>query len=112
MKKVYICSAYASRGFKEANLMMAKTYCRIALQNGFLPIAPHVMYGELLDDNDPSERELALAAGLELLEACDEIWIHGPVTGGMIGEVKRAEELGIVIRFICRDGSDWVWPKA
>lgn len=112
MKKVYICSAFASSGTKVGNLIMARFYSETALRRGYLPIAPHLMYGEILQDDYPEDREMALAAGLELLEMCDEIWIFGPVAGGMINEVKKAEEMGLVVRFICKDGSDWIWPKA
>lgn len=112
MKKAYICSPLMSRGEKWKNMEEAKNYCRQALLRGYISIAPHVMYGNSLNDADPKEREIALAAGLELLKMCDEIWIFGSVTGGMVDEVKKAEELGLVIRFIQRDGSDWVWPKA
>lgn len=112
MKKVYICSALTSRGEKWRNLAEAQNYCRQALMRGYLPIAPHVMYGNSLADDDPKEREIALAAGIELLKVCDEIWIFGSVTGGMVNEVQVAKELDLTIRFICKDGSDWVWPKA
>ena len=34
MKKVYICSPYASQGIKEQNVKNAVKYCRMAMEKG------------------------------------------------------------------------------
>ena len=55
---VYICSPYA--GDVERNVNMARTYSRFAVRNTCIPITPHLLYPQFMDDGSPAERELAL----------------------------------------------------
>ena len=100
-KKAYICSplsAKTAEGIKE-NMRMANQYaqeisqllsCRAAAVHGILP--------DLLDDNDPVERKLALDFGIKYLATCDMLVICGDrVSSGMTGEIKAAKVLGIPI---------------
>ncbi len=112
MKKVYICSPYASQGERKQNLENAKEYCRQAIQKGYIPIAPHVFYTQILNDDIAGERAAGLQLGIELLRECDEIWVFGRVLGGMVAEVQMANKLGLSVHFIQRDGSEWEWPRA
>ena len=86
---VHICSKY--RGDIEANTKKAKQYCRYALDQGCVPIAPHLMLPQFMDEE--SERELAMEADLQILSRCDEIWICGDeMSAGMAAEVAFAKE--------------------
>ena len=100
MKKIYICSRLA--GDYEANIEAAREYSRYVMKEcGALPIAPHLLFPQFLDDTDPTERELGLAAGLELLEFCDELWYFGDsVSQGMVREICAAKEMGIPVRYV------------
>lgn len=96
MKLVYIASPYA--GDVQANTEAAKGYCRAALEEGVVPIAPHLLYPQFLEDSDPAERNLGLRAGLELLARCDELWVCGPeISPGMAREIQFARGLGLPI---------------
>lgn len=55
---VYICSPYS--GDTEANLAKARNFCRFALDQGQIPLAPHLMFPQFMNDADPVERELAI----------------------------------------------------
>lgn len=112
MKKVYICSPYASQGNREQNVRNAIGYCRTAILRGYLPIAPHVFYTQMLNDDIEEERAAGLALGMELLKDCEEIWVFGSVKGGMVAEVQKAQELGLKVVFILKNGGEWIWPKA
>lgn len=112
MKKVYICSPYASQGERKQNVANAIEYCRSAILKGYLPIAPHVFYTQMLNDDIEQERAAGLALGMELLKSCDEIWVFGSVKGGMIAEVQKANELGLKVVFMLKNGGGWIWPKA
>ena len=74
MKRVYVCAPLG--GNIEENLKKVKTYTAYALRCGTAPVVPH-FYAECLDDNDPKDREIGLAAGLSLLWFCDELWLFG-----------------------------------
>lgn len=112
MKKVYICSPYASQGIREQNVANAISYCRMAIMRGYLPIAPHVFYTQMLNDDVEAERAAGLALGMELLKECDEVWVFGSAKGGMIAEIQKAGELGIKVIYMQNNGGDWTWPKA
>ena len=97
MKLVYIASPYA--GDIPNNVERAKGYRKQALEQGVIPIAPHLLYPQLLEDSDPAERILGLRAGLELLARCEEMWIFGgEISPGVSREIKFAQGLGIPIR--------------
>ena len=64
-----------------------------------IPVAPHLLYPQFLEDSNPAERSLGLRAGLELLARCDEMWIFGgEISPGMSREIQFAQGLGIPIR--------------
>ncbi|MFT8889410.1 MAG: DUF4406 domain-containing protein [Ethanoligenens sp.] len=97
MKLAYICSPYA--GNVPENIRFARAACRFAIQEGFAPVAPHLLYPQLLNDAVPAERGAGLQMGLRLLSACDELWICGEtISSGMNQEIAEAKRLGIHIR--------------
>lgn len=58
MSVVYVCSPYA--GDVEENIRKACAYCRYTVDQGCIPLAPHLYLPQFLDEE--SERELALFA--------------------------------------------------
>ena len=96
---VYIASPLS--GDVEQNLDFARQACRYAISQGVTPFAPHLLYPQMLDDNDPAERQLGIDMGNQMLELCQELWLCGDrVSPGMEGERKTAEGLGISVRQI------------
>ena len=100
MKKIYVCSRLA--GDYEANTDAAREYCAYVMREcGAIPVAPHLLFPQFLDDTDPADRELGQEAGLELLEVCDELWYFGDsVSQGMVREICAAKEMGIPVRYV------------
>lgn len=96
-KKVYVASPYA--GDIEGNKKRAIAYCRAVSSAGYMPIASHLLYPQILDDSDLAQRELGLLYGLALLALCDEIWVFGEVSPGMAQEIEEAKRLNIRIRY-------------
>ncbi len=95
-KLVYIASPLS--GDTEQNILFARQACRYAIACGNTPFAPHLIYPQILDDNDPSERRLGLDMGNRMLELCDELWLCGEhISPGMEGEREFARELGIPV---------------
>ena len=98
MKKVYICSPLG--GNVKENLEQVKRYTKYALMCGTAPVVPP-FYALCLDDGNPAEREVGMAAGLSLLWFCDELWVFGDtVTEGMKGEIRLCKNLNIRIRHV------------
>ena len=95
MKKVYICAPLG--GDIRGNLENAKRYTEYALKCGTAPVVPH-FYALCLNDDNPREREIGLAAGMSLLWFCDELWVFGDkITDGMQREIDFCKNLNIKI---------------
>ena len=62
---VYICSPFA--GDIDTNLKAARAYSRFAVEAGYIPIAPHLLFPQFLNGADPQERELGLFFGNALM---------------------------------------------
>lgn len=97
MEKVYVCSQYGTRGNRETNLEFAKVFCMAVIEEGKIPICPHLFYGQVLNDDVESQRAAGLRMGLELLEDCSELRIFSRLSEGMKGEILKAEKLGIPV---------------
>ena len=98
MKRVYVCAPLS--GDIEENLKKVKAYTAYALRCGTAPVVPH-FYALCLNDNDPKDREIGMAAGTSLLWLCDEIWVFGDtVTSGMKAELQFGKSLNIRIRHV------------
>ena len=99
---VYICSPYA--GNVEQNVNMARVYSRFAVKNTCIPLAPHLLYPQFMDDGSPAERELALFMGLVLLTKCEQVWVFGGViSAGMAEEIAKAEKKKIPVRYFTEE---------
>ncbi len=97
---VYICSPYS--GDIRHNTEMARRYSRCAIDQGCIPIAPHLWLPGILSEE--TERELAIGIDLKLLERVDEIWICGSVISkGMRREIDYAAAIGLPVRHITED---------
>jgi len=87
---VYICSPYA--GDVDGNVAAAQRYSRYAVDQGYIPIAPHLLFPQFLHDADPKERQLGLFFGNALMSKCAEVWVFGSnISAGMEAEIKRAK---------------------
>ena len=95
---VYICSPYA--GDVEQNVKATHAYSRHAVDRGCIPIAPHLLYPQILRDDHPVERQLGLVFGIALMSKCAEVWVFGSrISPGMEAEIKRARWKNIRLRY-------------
>ena len=95
---VYICSPFA--GDIEKNVAAARTYSRFAVEQGYIPIAPHLLFPQFLNDSDPKERELGLFFGNAIMSKCSEVWVFGShISSGMEAEIKRAKWKNYRLRY-------------
>ena len=103
MKLIFVCSPLA--GDIEANQAKARKYCRFVMEQGNVPFAPHLLFPQFSDDNNPSERKAGIDMGLFVLEFCSELWCFGPdISPGMKIEIEKAgKTLGIPIRRFSAD---------
>ena len=92
---IFVCSPYW--GDIETNTELARRYCRHVVDKGFIPIAPHLLFPQFMDDNNSEERERAIEMNFGILQRCSELWVFGrEITIGMWQEIKKAQELEIL----------------
>ena len=99
---VYICSPYA--GDIEGNVNNARRYSRVAVDMGYLPVAPHLLFPQFLNDNSLKERQLGMFFGNVLMSKCAEVWVCGEtVSIGMKEEIERARSKHYKLRFFDKE---------
>lgn len=101
MKLIYVASPYA--GDIKKNIKFAKQACRYVLNEGNAFFCPHLLYPQILDDNNSEERKLGINIGKEFLAKCDELWAFGDhISHGMFEEIEYAREIGIPVKRIMK----------
>ena len=99
---VYICSPYA--GDIDTNIDAARRYSRFAVDKGYIPVAPHLLFPQFLDDADPDERELGIFFGNAIMSKCSEVWVFGSrISAGMQAEIRRAKWKNYRLRYFTED---------
>ena len=99
---VYICSPYS--GDVEANTAAARRYSRFAVEQGYIPIAPHLLFPQFLNDGNPKERQLGLFFGNAIMSKCSEVWVFGDtITSGMEEEIERAGWKNYRVRYFTNE---------
>lgn len=100
-RKVYICSplAAATRDEIFLNMFRAKQYMRTVSEVlDCRAIAPQAFLPNILDDNIPEERELAMSFGSQILALCNVLLVCGNIISkGMSEEIEEAQSLGIPV---------------
>lgn len=99
---VYVCSPYSGDTLK--NTENARRYSRFAFEQGRIPIAPHLLFTQFLDDDNPMEREMGMHFGNVLMNLCREVWVFGDIISpGMDAEIRRARWNNYRLRFFTND---------
>jgi hypothetical protein len=99
---IYVCSPFS--GDVSGNITNARRYSRFAVEQGYIPIAPHLLFPQFLDDTNITERELGLHFGDVLMSHCSEVWVFGDIiSAGMDAEIRRAKRKNYKLRYF---GSD------
>lgn len=96
---VYICSPYA--GDVPLNKKKARNYSRFALKQNTIPLAPHLLYPQFMNANDPAEQRIARhKIAYVLVSKCDELWVFGSaISSEMEYALTVAEKRKMRIRY-------------
>ena len=99
---VYICSPFS--GDIENNNKRTRAFCRFALDNGNIPLAPHLLFPQFMDDTNEQERDLAIFMDIILMGKCQEVWVLGDVISkGMSIEIEKAKKRRQPVRYFNKD---------
>lgn len=94
---VYVCSPL--RGDIKENIKKAINYCRFVYAKGGIPLAPHTIFTQFLNDEIKEERIAGIEMGILLLPKCNELWAFGDkATEGMAVEIAAAKALGLRVK--------------
>lgn len=94
----YICSPYFED--VEVNVELARDLSAYAVDCRRIPLAPHLLFPQFMDDTDAWERELAMFMGRVLLSKCEAMWVYTPrVSPGMKTEISWAHQLELPITY-------------
>lgn len=92
MKVIYVSSPYS--GDTVLNVENAKKYCRYVVDGGNIPIAPHLIFPQFMDN--VFEYDASLKMCIELLKHVDEVWVFGDyISKGMSIEIVEAKKLDL-----------------
>lgn len=99
---VYICSPYSED--IEGNTKRAREYCRFAVEQNCIPLAPHLYFPQFMEECDPEQRSLGIAFGLVLQGRCREVWVFGRrISRGMAVEIEKAKERNLRLRYFTEE---------
>lgn len=95
---VYICSPFS--GDIAGNNERTRRFCRFALEQGQIPLAPQLIFPQFMDDENPEERSLAIFMDIVLMGKCSEVWVLGDrISPGMDMEIMRAKQRRQRVRY-------------
>ena len=99
---VYICSPY--RGNTNENIENARKYSRFAVIHHSIPIAPHLLFPQFLDDTLGEGRQTAMFMNYVLLTKCVQLWVFGSsISEGMAQEIQWAKRRHMPIRYFTEE---------
>ena len=72
-----------------------------SLKRAELPVASHLLYPQVLQDNDPAERAYGLRLGLDLVRCAEWVAAYTDygVSSGMLAEIELANQLGTLVYY-------------
>ena len=99
MRRVVVESPYA--GAVEENVAYAERALLDSLRRGEAPVASHLLYTLVLDDDVPEDRSLGIGAGLAWMRVADLVavyWDRG-ISPGMFAAIEAAQSAGVPVDF-------------
>jgi hypothetical protein len=90
-KKV-VFTAQSCKNFHQRMLV-----CKFVFDKGAIPVNPFNLFGYYL--YELVDRDLVRNGNNALLKRCDELWIFGEVSDGVLAEIQMFKELNRPMRF-------------
>lgn len=103
MKIIYICSPYRAENEEtlNRNIKYAKELTREVLLRGDAAITVHLYMTQCLSEKITEERNVGLAAGMDILRRCDGIVVgeRFGISEGMSQEIQCAKDGNMTIEY-------------
>ena len=86
------------------NIENARKYSRFAVIHHSIPIAPHLLFPQFLDDTLGEDRQTAMFMNYVLLTKCVQLWVFGSsISEGMAQEIQWAKRRHMPIRYFTEE---------
>ncbi len=91
-----VCIEAPLSGDLEQSIAYARAAMHYCLYLNVAPFVSHLLYTQVLDDEDPDQRELGIDAGIALGDACENRWffVDFGLSIGMRIALRRAHDRG------------------
>ena len=103
MKRVIIESPYRGHGEREveANVDYARECLLDSLKREEAPIASHLLYPQVLDDDSPVGRRMGMDAGWEWIVVSNLLAVYTDrgISQGMKGAIGKAGKYGVEVEY-------------
>lgn len=101
------------RGNWNVNIEYARQCLADCLKRGESPLASHLLYTQILDDNIEVERELGMAAGMAWIQVADYVVVYTDlgISDGMREGIKYARTIGLNIMYRSLDAGPNTQPN-
>jgi len=98
-KRAFIISPLS--GDVVRNIQYAKKCMHDAFARGYAPFAGHLLYPQVLNDNDPKERMFSMNAAYAFLETCSIAlcYLDLGASTGMVADCLKGAELKVHIEY-------------
>lgn len=98
---VLVASPFAAKDDeeRELNIAYAQRALLDSINRGEAPFASHLLYPQVLDDEEPMERRLGLTLGWEWLALADHLVVYCDrgISPGMKEDIREAKALRIPV---------------
>ena len=71
--------------------------CKHAFEQGVVPVNPFNLFGYFL--YELVDRDLVRRGNNNLLKRCDELWVYGEISDGVLAEIQMFKQSGKPLRF-------------
>lgn len=97
--RVIVESPYA--GDIDRNVKYARACLKDSLNRGEAPIASHLLYTQVIDDDDLSERHRGIEAGIVWLSVAYLVAVYSDlgISNGMKYAIEQASTMGVRVEF-------------
>ena len=103
MKRVIVESPYRGHGEREvkANVDYARECLEESLKRGEAPIASHLLYPQVLNDNNTGARRMGMDAGWAWIEVAELLAVYTDrgISQGMKGAIGKAGKHGVEVEY-------------
>ncbi|MDD4353526.1 MAG: hypothetical protein PHN56_03650 [Candidatus Nanoarchaeia archaeon] len=79
------------------NFHLKELICKHVFENKAVPINPFMTYGYFL--YELVEKDLVRNANNSILKKCDELWVYGEISNGVLAEIELFKKINKPIKY-------------